>query len=56
MRQTQHRNVYLRFDGIVLNVMPLLKNGITPKHQTILGVLKMVASELAASDLLKVSS
>jgi hypothetical protein len=40
----QHRHeVYPRFDDIVLNIMPLLKNGITPKHQTILGVLRRVA-------------
>lgn len=43
MRQMQHKNLSPRFDDIVLNVMPLLKNGITPKHQTILGVLKQVA-------------
>jgi hypothetical protein len=43
MRQVQHKNIFPRFDEIVLNVMPLLKNGITPEHQTILGVLKKVA-------------
>jgi 16S rRNA G966 N2-methylase RsmD len=43
MRQMQRQNINPRFDDIVLNIMPLLKNGITPKHQTILGVLEMVA-------------
>ncbi|HEY5122513.1 MAG TPA: DNA methyltransferase [Ignavibacteria bacterium] len=28
------------FDEIVFNIMPLLKNGITPEHQTILSVLE----------------
>ena len=46
MRQMQHKNVMPRFDDIVLNVMPLLKNGITPKHQSILGVLRKVARPL----------
>jgi DNA modification methylase len=33
------------FDEIVKNIMPLLKNGETPKEQTILGVLKDVAEK-----------
>jgi 16S rRNA G966 N2-methylase RsmD len=43
MRQMQRQNVCPRFDDIVLNIMPLLKNGITPKHQTILSVLEKSA-------------
>lgn len=31
------------FDEIVMNVMPLLKNGVTPENQTILGVLETIA-------------
>jgi hypothetical protein len=31
------------FDEIVMNIMPLLKNGITPENQTILGVLETIA-------------
>lgn len=46
MRQMQRQDVCPRFDDIVLNIMPLLKNGITPKHQTILGVLKRVAEHV----------
>ncbi|HVF57225.1 MAG TPA: DNA methyltransferase [Pyrinomonadaceae bacterium] len=31
------------FDEIVLNIMPLLKNGVTPENQTILNVLEDIA-------------
>jgi hypothetical protein len=31
------------FDEIVMNVMPLLKNGVTPENQTILSVLETIA-------------
>lgn len=31
------------FDEIVLNILPLLKNGTTPEHQTILNVLEDIA-------------
>ena len=34
------------FDEIILNIMPLLKNGITPKHQTILSVLESIAKRV----------
>lgn len=34
------------FDEIILNIMPLLKNGITPEHQTILKVLESVAERV----------
>jgi DNA modification methylase len=43
MRRTEHQNYYPTFDEIVLNIMPLLKNGITPQEQTILSVLKEIA-------------
>lgn len=39
MRQCERQKNYPTFDDIVLNIMPLLQNGITPKHQTILSVL-----------------
>lgn len=35
--------VNYHFDDIVLHILPLLKNGITPEKQTILGVLQDVA-------------
>lgn len=41
-RMAQH-GVFPTFDEIVLNIMPLLKNGITPEEQTILNVLEQVA-------------
>lgn len=34
------------FDEIVLNILPLLKNGITPEHQTILSVLEDIAQHV----------
>ncbi|MBN1633255.1 MAG: type I restriction enzyme HsdR N-terminal domain-containing protein [Ignavibacteria bacterium] len=34
------------FDEIVFNIMPLLKNGITPEHQTILNVLTTIAEHV----------
>jgi hypothetical protein len=36
------------FDEIILNIMPLLKNGITPERQTILNVLQHVAEHVGA--------
>ena len=36
------------FDEIILNIMPLLKNGITPEHQTILNVLETSAERVGA--------
>lgn len=43
MRRTEHQNYHPTFDEIVLNIIPLLKNGITPEKQTILGVLETIA-------------
>jgi tRNA G10 N-methylase Trm11 len=37
---------YPTFDEIVFNIMPLLRNGITPENQTILNVLKSVAEHI----------
>jgi hypothetical protein len=34
------------FDEIILNIMLLLKNGITPEHQTILKVLESIAERV----------
>jgi len=44
MRGMEHKGVFPNFDDIVLSVMPLLKNGITPPKQTVLSVLEGVAS------------
>jgi DNA modification methylase len=43
MRQMQRQNVVPNLDDIILNIMPLLKNGTTPEHQTIIGVLENMA-------------
>jgi DNA modification methylase len=42
LRRMQRENKLPTFDEIVFNIMPLLKNGITPEHQTILSVLEDV--------------
>ena len=49
LRRLEHRHEFPTFDEIVLNVMPLLKNGITPERQTILNVLQSIA-ERAGKD------
>ena len=55
MRRMEHQGHYPTFDEIVLNIMPLLKNGITPKHQTILNVLETIA-ERSGTDRWRLSS
>lgn len=34
------------FDEIIFHIMPLLKNGITPEHQTVLSVLEHIAERV----------
>ncbi len=43
MRRMGHQQYSPTFDEIILSIMPLLKNGITPEKQTILSVLQEVA-------------
>jgi len=43
MHRMEYQHFSPTFDDIVLNIMPLLKNGITPEKQTILGVLQQIA-------------
>ncbi len=43
LRQMERNNQKASFDEIVLHIMPLLKNGITPEEQTILTVLEDIA-------------
>jgi hypothetical protein len=43
LRRQEIENKKPTLDDIVLNIMPLLKNGVTPEHQTILNVLKDIA-------------
>src|ERR1700730_7875898 len=46
LKRMEHLNRKPTFDDIILNIMPLLKNGITPEHQTILNVLESVAERV----------
>lgn len=48
LKRMEHTNKNPTFDEIILNVMPLLKNGVTPEHQTILNVLESVAERMGA--------
>ncbi|HEV2380840.1 MAG TPA: DNA methyltransferase [Terriglobia bacterium] len=48
LKRMEHTNKNPTFDDIVLNIMPLLKNGMTPEHQTILNVLESIAERVGA--------
>jgi tRNA G10 N-methylase Trm11 len=43
LRRIERDGKIATFDEIVLNILPLLKNGTTPEHQTILNVLEDIA-------------
>lgn len=43
LRRMEIQNYRPTFDEIILNIMPLLKNGVTPEEQTILNVLESIA-------------
>lgn len=42
MRRLNREGKYPHFDEIILEIMPLLRNGVTPEAQTILGVLEEI--------------
>jgi 16S rRNA G966 N2-methylase RsmD len=46
LKRMRHRNFDPKFEDIIFNIMPLLKNGITPEHQTILNVLETIAERI----------
>ncbi|MGE0082834.1 MAG: DNA methyltransferase [Desulfococcaceae bacterium] len=46
MKRKEFENVKPTTDDIILDIMPLLKNGVTPENQTILKILKEVAAEV----------
>ncbi len=46
MKRKAYQDIYPTFDEIVLHIMPLLKNGITPEEQTILNVLETIAMRM----------
>jgi hypothetical protein len=43
MRRFAREEKYPHFSDIILEIMPLLRNGVTPDNQTILGVLEDIA-------------
>jgi hypothetical protein len=43
LKRLEHLHESPTFDDVVLNIMPLLKNGITPERQTIQNVLERIA-------------
>jgi len=46
LRRMERENKTSTFDEIVLAILPLLKNGITPEHQTILSVLQDIGEKV----------
>jgi 16S rRNA G966 N2-methylase RsmD len=42
LKRMEHLHKRPTFDEIILNIMPLLKNGVTPERQTILNVLENI--------------
>jgi 16S rRNA G966 N2-methylase RsmD len=46
LRRMERENRVLSFDEIVLYILPLLKNGITPEKQTILNVLQDIGEHI----------
>lgn len=46
LRRKERENINPHFDEIVLAILPLLKNGITPESQTILSVLEDIGERI----------
>ena len=46
LRRKENKGVNPSTDEIILDIMPLLKNGITPENQTILKVLERIATRI----------
>jgi len=46
LRRMERERHFPTFDEIVLNILPLLKNGRTPRNQTILSVLEILAEHI----------
>jgi DNA modification methylase len=46
LTRLEHRKEHPTFDDVVLNIMPLLRNGVTPEMQTILSVLERVGERV----------
>jgi hypothetical protein len=45
-RRKERENSIATFDEIILEIMPLLKNGSTPENQTVLNVLETIAERI----------
>ena len=45
LRRKEREKIYPTSDALILDLMPLLKNGITPEDQTILNVLESIAEQ-----------
>lgn len=48
LRRMELEKKEARFDDIILNILPLLKNGITPESQTVLNILEQIAERVGA--------
>ncbi|GMO35909.1 MAG: hypothetical protein Ta2B_16050 [Termitinemataceae bacterium] len=46
LRRMERENKIPSFNEIVFSILPLLKNGITPEHQTILSVLELIGEQV----------
>ncbi|MBK6609108.1 MAG: DNA adenine methylase, partial [Leptospiraceae bacterium] len=46
LKRMENNNTNPTFDEIILSILPLLKNGITPEHQTILSVLEDIGERV----------
>ena len=46
LRRMERENTNPTFDEIVLNIIPLLKNGLTPENQTILNILEDIGEHV----------
>lgn len=46
LRQLEREGTFPRFDDIILEIMPLLRNGLTPDNQTVLSVLENIADRV----------
>lgn len=56
LRRMEREKKDAHFDDIILNTIPLLKNGITPDNQTILSVLETIAEKTNKKDCWKLLS
>jgi hypothetical protein len=46
LKRKEYEKEYPTTDDIILDIMPLLKNGLTPQNQTILNILESIADEI----------